>query len=243
MLIVVINYEGSWTAVSHGDFFFDIGPLDCFKFVFGYWLVEFNRRANDKVVACLEMTLQSAKIIQPLIVMTFLTTSAVWHCAFCTPAHMRLCSFSPHTRSPDGVWYFVCAIWTCQRSLVGRRAAYTKMLFFNATRGSGLLWRRIGSLLRLLSLSTLDLCVRAQSLSGVMWRRMATLIIQHISMTHSFLLWMSAQLSWCVTYNGFYCHFHFFLNHCIVCFLSFLHFFSLYVLGIIIFGHNFWEKR
>lgn len=84
-LMALINFQGSH-HYSVRRWLFDIVPIshsdkdNWFKLALGYWLLRFNRRANDKVVACLEMTLQSATIRHPFTAITLLT-SVVWHCA------------------------------------------------------------------------------------------------------------------------------------------------------------------
>lgn len=85
-------------SLSHSD------KDNCFKWAWGYWLLPCYRRANDRVVASLEMTLESATIRHPLSAMTLLPTSAIWLCACCSPANMRLHNSGPLRRSPDVAW-------------------------------------------------------------------------------------------------------------------------------------------
>lgn len=155
------NYSVTW-------WLFDIVPLshsdkdNCIKLAPWYWLFKFNRRTNDRVVACLEMTLQSTNIRHPLTVMTLLTTSVVWHCACCSQSS-RLDNCVLVSGGPDVPW--CCAEYHMDRlkKCDGSNIAYTNILSFSATRGSVQLRQGLGNLMQMLlehCLSSQCLCVR-----------------------------------------------------------------------------------
>lgn len=143
------NYSVRW-------WLFDIVPFShskkdkCFKLAWGYWLLKFTRRANDKVVACLEMTLQSAGIRHPLSVMTLLTTSVVWHCACCSQPNRSLHNLVPLKGSPDVAWCWAEYHMDHPKNCFGNSVDFSWNLSFNATRGSVQLPQGLGNLMQLL---------------------------------------------------------------------------------------------
>lgn len=123
-LMALINFQRSQSH-SVRWWLFDIVPLslsdedNCFKLALGYWLLKFNRRANDRVVACLEMTLESAKIRHPQcddtshnkcgLTLCMLLSTKTWDCT-------NLCLLGGALMLHDAA---LNTIWTGQRSLVG----------------------------------------------------------------------------------------------------------------------------
>lgn len=157
-LMAPINFQGSWNCsvrwwLWHLTLFYSHSDKDnCSKLALGYWLLKFNRRANDKVVACLEMTLQSAKIRHTLTVVTLLTTSVVWHCASCSQLSMRLHNSVPlrRKRSPDVARCRADNHMVQPERCFGTSVVHTKILSFNTTGGSVQLRQGLGNLMHLL---------------------------------------------------------------------------------------------